>query len=280
VVQLLNLSAAISERHTSVSSIFSNPSLWSAHHGYVTAPSDFQHHHVDPGQLDLGTSCLVTFSSSVYHHLLALVSTEANDHLWPYSTTPLQVCRTSTGKRFALHFPSYGGPRIANSLEQLAACGIRSVFGLGLGGTPQEQVQMGDILVIEGAIRGDGVSRYYAPQEYPAVADLSLTAAVRAQLEMRGERYITGLSFGTDALYREEEQLITHLRTLGVLCVDLESSAFLTVGRRLGLSCCWTGVVSDRLVSSSHEGNIHADHVMDTVLRLGRYLIEIIAELE
>lgn len=277
---LLNLSAAISERRPFVSSIFSNPSLWSAHHRYVTAPADFQHHNVDPERLDLGTSCLVTFSSSVYHRLLALVSTEATDHPWPYSTTPLQVCRTSTGKRFALHFPSYGGPRIANSLEQLAACGIRSVFGLGLGGTPQDQVRIGDILVIEGAIRGDGVSRYYAPQEFPAVADLSLTAAVRSRLETRGERYRAGLSFGTDALYREEEQLITQLRVLGALCVDLESSAFLTVGRRLGLSCCWTGVVSDRLISSSHEGNIHADHVMDTVLRLAQYLIDVIAELE
>jgi hypothetical protein len=37
---------------------------------------------------------------------------------------------------------------MANSLEQLAACGIRSVFGLGLGGTtPQDHVQLGDILL-------------------------------------------------------------------------------------------------------------------------------------
>jgi uridine phosphorylase len=263
-----------------VSSIFSSPSSWSAPHGYVTAHADFLHHHVDPAQLDLGTSCLVTFSSSVYQHLLAHVATEENDHLWPYSTTPLRVCRTSTGRRFAVHFPSYGGPRIANSLEQLAACGIRSVFGLGLGGTPQEHVEIGDMVVLEGAIRGDGVSRYYAPQEYPAVADLSLTAAVRARLETRGERYVTGVSFGTDALYREDEHLLTQLRVLGVLCVDLESSALLTVGRRLGLSCCWTGVISDRLVNARHEGAIHAEHVLDRVLRLGQYLIEIIAELE
>jgi uridine phosphorylase len=52
------------------------------------------------------------------------------------------------------------------------------VFGLGLGGTPQDHVQIGDILAIEGSVRGDGVSRYYAPLEYPAIADLSLTAQV------------------------------------------------------------------------------------------------------
>jgi uridine phosphorylase len=152
------------------------------------------------------------------------------------------------------------------------------VFGLGLGGTPQDHVQVGDILVIEGAMRGDGVSRYYAPLEYPAIADLSLTAQVRAQLEQHGERYLSGLSFGTDALYREDEQLMSLLRALGVLSVDLESSALLTVGRRLGVACCWVGVVSDRLVTSTHEGTIHPDQVMSTLLRLAHYLIEIMTQ--
>jgi uridine phosphorylase len=130
----------------------------------------------------------MTCSSSLFRRLLELVPPVDDGTLWPYSTTPLRVCQTVTGKRFAVHFPAFGGPRIANSLEQLAACGIRSVFGLGLGGTPQDHVQIGDILVIEGAVRGDGVSRYYAPLEYPAIADLSLTARVRAQLEKHGER--------------------------------------------------------------------------------------------
>jgi uridine phosphorylase len=261
-----------------MSSIFSGSPFWSGGHSYVTAHADFLHHHIDPAHLNIGTTCLMTCSSSLFRRLLERVPPVDDGTLWPYSTTPLRVCQTGTGKRFAVHFPAFGGPRIANSLEQLAACGIRSVFGLGLGGTPQDHVQIGDILLIEGAVRGDGVSRYYAPLEYPAIADLSLTARVRAQLQQHGERYITGLSFGTDALYREDEQLLTQLRALGVLSVDLESSALLTVGRRLGIACCWVGVVSDRLVSSTHEGTIHPDQVMSALLRLAHYLIEIITE--
>ncbi len=261
-----------------MSSIFSSLSLWRGDHCYVTAHADFLHHQIDPAHLDLGTTCLMTCSSGLFRRLLELVPPVDDGSLWPYSTTPLHVCQTGTGKRFAVHFPALGGPRIANSLEQLAACGIRSVFGLGLGGTPQDHLQIGDILIIEGAVRGDGVSRYYAPLEYPAIADLSLTAQVRAQLERHGERYLSGLSFGTDALYREDEQLMSLLRALGVLTVDLESSALLTVGRRLGVACCWVGVVSDRLVTSTHEGTIHPDQVMSTLLRLAHYLIEIITE--
>ncbi len=245
-----------------MSSMFSHFPLWRGDHCYVTAQADFLHQHIEPAQLNLGTTCLMTCSSSLFQRLLETVPPVDDGDLWPYSTTPLRVCQTVTGKRFAVHFPSFGGPRIANSLEQLAACGIRSVFGLRLGGTTQDHLQIGDVLVIEGAVRGDSVSYYYAPLEYPAIADLSLTALVRAQLEQHGERYVTGLSFGTDALYREDEQLITYLRALGVFSIDLESSALLTVGRRLEVACCWVGVVSDRLVTSTHEGSIHPDQVM------------------
>ena len=60
--------------------------------------------------------------------------------------------------------------------------------------------------------------------------------------------------------------------------VNLESSALLSVGRRLGIACCWVGVVSDRLFTSTHEGTIHPDHVMSTLLCLAQYLIEIITQ--
>lgn len=101
--------------------------------------------------------------------------------------------------------------------------------------------------------------------------DVTRNTCVSCSFESWGNRclcYLSGLSFGTDALYREDEQLMRLLRTLGVISVDLESSALLTVGRRLGIACCWVGVVSDRLVTSTHEGTIHPDHVMSTLLRL------------
>ncbi len=227
----------------------------------------------------MGTACLVTFSSSLFAKMLKRVSVVEDGFRWPYETTPLKICATPSGKRFGVHFPSYGGTRIANSLEQLAACGYRYVLGLGLGGTLRDDVEIGDTVLLEGAVRGDGVSGYYAPIEFPAVADAELTRKLSEVLEANGEKFHLGVSFGTDALYRETEGLIDRLRRLGVLTIDLESSAFLTVGRRLGLRCCWAGVVSDRLVETAHEGNIHPEHVADRLLQLGDYLLQVIESL-
>lgn len=249
---------------------------WFGRQLYVTAAEDLRQHGLDCANMAIGTTCLVTFSSGLFRRLEETVPQVVTDFEWPYSTTPLRVCATPSGKRFSLHFPSYGGPRIANSLEQLAACGVRHVVGLGMGGTPQNAVEIGDIVLLEGALRGDGVSRYYSPVEYPAVADLELTGTLHAHLAARNWRHHVGLSFGTDALYREEETLVERLRELGVLTIDLESSAFLAVGRRLGLKCSWMGVVSDRLNESKHEGSIHSEPVMDNLLRLAELIIHVI----
>jgi uridine phosphorylase len=258
-----------------MSSIVSDDT-WFGQDCYVTAAEDLRHHEFDPVKTEIGTTCLVTFSSGLFRKVDERLAHVVTEFEWPYTTTPLRVCTTRSGKRFALHFPSYGGSRIANSLEQLAACGVRHVIGLGMGGTPQDTIEIGDTVLLEGAIRGDGVSRYYSPVEFPAVADLDLTARLHAHLAAQNSRHHVGLSFGTDALYREEESLVKRLKELGVLTIDLESSAFLTVGRRLGLKCSWIGVVSDRLNQSNHEGNIHSEHIMDNLLRLSDLIIQVI----
>ncbi len=258
-----------------MSSIVSDD-LWFGQDCYVTAAGDLRHQEFDPLKAEIGTACLVTFSSGLFRKVDERLDHVVTEFEWPYATTPLRVCTTRSGKRFALHFPSYGASRIANSLEQLAACGVRHVIGLGMGGTPQDTMEIGDTVLLEGAIRGDGVSRYYSPVEFPAVADLDLTARLHAHLAAQNSRHHVGLSFGTDALYREGESLVMRLKELGVLTIDLESSAFLTVGRRLGLKCSWIGVVSDRLNQSNHEGSIHSEHIIDNLLRLSDLIVQVI----
>lgn len=145
-------------------------------------------------------------------------------------------------------------------------------------GTPQDKINIGDVILLEGAVRGDGVSRYYSPIEYPCIANFSLVKDLSKKLDENNEKYRYGISFGTDALYREEESLIELIRDLDVTLIDLESSAFLTVGRRLGLKCCWMGVVTDRLIKSKHEGNIHSEHIEEKLIQLSKYIIQIIEE--
>jgi hypothetical protein len=63
----------------------------------MSAHADFLEPHLDPTQLNLGTTCLMTCSSSLFRRVLELVPPVDDGTLWPYSTTPLRICHTLTG---------------------------------------------------------------------------------------------------------------------------------------------------------------------------------------
>ena len=157
-----------------MSSIFSSLPLWRGNHCYVTAQADFLHQHIDPAHLNVGTTCLMTCSSSLVQRLLELVPPVYDGTLWPYRTTLLRVCQTVTGKRFAVHFPSFGGPRIANSLEQLAACGIRLVSGRS---SVAATACTGPVSYVGAEAVQQDIANLKAPLQGTDSADVFLTAA-------------------------------------------------------------------------------------------------------
>lgn len=258
-----------------MSSIFDS-SLWMGTKCYITPENEFKNTYgKDIKELNIGEICIITFSAGFYKQVIAEEKNKKIDFVWPFGDiTPLSVFETELGTRYSIHFPSYGSTRIANSLEQIAACGVKQVIGIGIGGTPQETISIEDIVLIEGSIQGSSASKYYAPIEYPAVADFDLTSRIAEKLKDNNIQFKTGISFSADAIYREEQSLIEKLNQLGVVVIDLESSTFLTVGRRLGLKCSWIGVISDKLVSKNHTGKVHSTHIMSTVMNIKNVVLK------
>jgi uridine phosphorylase len=105
--------------------------------------------------------------------------------------------------------------------------------------------KLGDFVVAEGAVRGDGASLTYAPLGYPAVADFALVAALRAELKRRAAPWRAGL-FGTyDGFYTQMfslsegqaqpvESLRRDVQRLGLIATDMETATLLVAGRTLG----------------------------------------------
>jgi uridine phosphorylase len=243
---------------------------------YITPYSDLISQGVDTNE-DLGEDCIVVFSFAIFQKITESIKDYKCNFEWKFKTTYLESFQNPISqKRFCIHFPSYGASRIANSLEQLTQLGIKNFYGVGLAGGIQDFLEIDDIILLEGSVRGDGVSRYYVPSEFPSVPSFLLTEEVRLKLDSTSEKYYLGLSFGTDAFYRENIDLINHLRKLGVLSVDLESSAFFSVARSLGIKACWIGVISDLLSGDSHEGIAHSESVTDSLMKICNYLLDLV----
>lgn len=258
-----------------MSSIF-DAFFFNPNHPYITPKADLLSQDISL-ESDIGEICLIIFSFNLYKIITTSIHAEKCNFNWTFNTTNLEVFRSHlNGRKFCIHFPSYGGLRTANSLEQLSALGIKKVYAVGLAGGIQDFLEIEDVVLLEGSIRGDGVSRYYVPNEFPSVADFSLVSQLKSKLDSANEKYHIGLSFGTDALYRENLTLIQSLNELGVLSIDLESSALFAISRKLGLRACWIGAISDLLLNGVHQGIAHSEPITAKLAKLAQYVIEII----
>jgi uridine phosphorylase len=149
-----------------------------------------------------------------------------------------------SGKRVTAAAFGMGGPIAAIVLHELFDLGARRFLRIGTA-MVMPPAEVGDFVVADGAFRGEGTSRAYAPPGYPAVADFDLGVALRAALAKRGGRWWAGL-FGTyDGFYTEMFTLASgdgrlveatrdEARRLGVVATDMETATILTAGRMLG----------------------------------------------
>ena len=71
-----------------------------------------------------------------------------------------------------------GGPSVAIGLEELARLGIKNFIRVGTTGCIQENINLGDVIINNAAVRLEDTSAHYAPLNFPAVASLKLTNAL------------------------------------------------------------------------------------------------------
>lgn len=107
-----------------MSSIVSDDT-WFGQDCYVTAAEDLRHHEFDPVKTEIGTTCLVTFSSGLFRKVDERLAHVVTEFEWPYATTPLRVCTTRSGKRFAHH-----GQPVAPQRSHHSSHRCRSMRGL------------------------------------------------------------------------------------------------------------------------------------------------------
>ncbi len=164
---------------------------------------------------------------------------------------------TIAGEKVVVTSTGIGGPSAAIAIEELYKLGVRTFLRVGTSGGMQMQVLPGDIVVVTGAIRMEGTSKEYMPIEFPAVADLECTVALRNAAKKLGARYHTGVVQCKDAYYGqhapEEKPVSYELLNKwqawikgGTLASERESAALFTVtatlpGARSGacMLCVW-----------------------------------------
>ena len=92
-----------------------------------------------------------------------------------------------------------GGPSAAIAMEELAKLGADTFIRVGSAGGRKEEMPVGSVAVINSAYRGEGTSFEYLAANYPAVADDTITDALKKAAADLGEDVYIGGSYTRDA---------------------------------------------------------------------------------
>lgn len=124
---------------------------------------------------------------------------------------------------------NYGAALSAIILEELIEGGCENFIFLGSAGTLQKNIGIGSIVVVDSAIREEGVSYHYsAPSKYSNASGKLLAKAVSV-LGKNKVPFFKGRTWTTDAFYRETIEKAKLYQKEGVLCVDMETAAIYSV---------------------------------------------------
>jgi uridine phosphorylase len=138
---------------------------------------------------------------------------------------------TIDGKRVTVGNGGRYAPDTAMTTEILCAGGAQSLIRVGSCGSLQDQVKIGDLVIVTGAIRGEGTTSYYVPKNFSTVAHPDIVQALQRAAEDLKARYHLGRIFTTDALFQETPELIQELNEQKVSSIDMVTSTFLTIAQ-------------------------------------------------
>ena len=129
-----------------------------------------------------------------------------------------------------------GGPSTAIAIEELAHIGVKAMIRIGSCGALRPGIKLGDLVLVNGAVRDDGASKSYVDPAYPAVPDTELLMNVMEAAKTQGFPYHVGLGRSHDCLYGDPKgELDAYWGERGVLGSDMETATLFVVGRLRGI---------------------------------------------
>lgn len=172
-----------------------------------------------------------------------------------------------------------GGASAAIAVEELSRIGVKAMIRIGSCGALQRGIRLGDLILVNGAVRDDGASSSYVEAAYPAVPDTELLlSCIKSAGKLRAKAHV-GIVRSHDSFYiDEEEEVCAYWAKKGVLGSDMETAALFVVG---GLRGVKTASIVNTVVEygESLEDNINSYTSGESAMMRGEHL-EILTALE
>lgn len=147
---------------------------------------------------------------------------------------------TLNGEKVSVTSTGIGCPSAAIAVEELIMLGADTFIRVGTSGGMQPHQVPGTLAIVSGAIRDEGTTKHYLPIEFPAVAHIDVTLALRDAAEKLGNPYEIGVSQSKDSFYGQHQPekmpVANYLldrwhawKAGGAICSEMEASSIFII---------------------------------------------------
>ncbi|NIO11857.1 MAG: hypothetical protein GTO40_29055 [Deltaproteobacteria bacterium] len=159
---------------------------------------------------------------------------------------------TCNGKRVTVGNGGRYAADTAITTELLCAGGVESLIRIGSCGALNPNVKIGDLVIVAGAVRGEGTTPYYVTQNFSTVSHPEIIQALTEAAKEFDIKAHVGWVYTTDALFKETPELMDGLEKQGISAIDMVTSSFLTVAQVHNKKAGAVMAVSDECYSGNY----------------------------
>ena len=180
---------------------------------------------------------------------------------------------THQGKRVSVMGHGMGIPSIGiYTYELFNFYGVNTIIRVGSAGSINEDLHVGDLVLVEGACTNSNYgSQYELPGTFAPIAEFNLLRGAADACDRFGYRYKVGNVLSSDTFYTENPHN-DKCMNMGVLAIEMEASALYMNAARCGKRALVILTVSDHIltgeVTTAEERQTTFTHMMDVAFSL------------
>ena len=185
-------------------------------------------------------------------------------------------------KKFAMFKSMVGEPLCVVQYEDIIAMGSKRLILLGNCGVLDKEIEDCGIIIPTKAIRDEGTSYHYAEPYDTIEVNHKYVDEFKEVLKAFGYPYVEGITWTTDAFYRETRDKVNRRREQGAICVEMECAGMQAVCDFRGVEFFQFFYAGDNLDHSSWDprstsSNVRLDEkskIMLLAFELGLKIME------
>lgn len=176
-------------------------------------------------QKDFPDTIVSVFSHQLFYSLAEalngrkIAETHDVDGIWPIYEVVYR------GEKVAFCKARLGGPACTGVFEDILALGGKRIILVGNCGVLNRDIKDCGIIIPTKAIRDEGTSYHYAPAADFIETNKRYREEFQEILNQFGYPYVEGITWTTDAFYRETRAKVEKRRAMGAVCVEMECAS-------------------------------------------------------